>query len=60
MKKTSQVIEASCLGLLSYLQTIEEESNGDLSAFRGEVKKDIAEKETIDWLVPPMLQPRQS
>ena len=53
------MIEAACLGVLSYLQQIEERTDGDLERFKQAVQQDIASRECIDWLVPPMLQPRQ-
>ena len=54
------MIESACLGLLSYLQQIEERcGDGGEGSFKAAVVSDIEEKECIDWLVPPMLQPRR-
>ena len=55
VEECAGVIEVACQGVLRYLQQIEERTDGNLEHF----KQDIASRECIDWLVPPMLQPRQ-
>eukprot|EP00210_Caulerpa_lentillifera_P006713 g6415.t1 len=59
VEEAAKTIEAACLGLLTYLQGIEKRANGDGKVFKKLVEEDILNMNCIDWLVPPMLQPKQ-
>lgn len=58
VKKAANLIESSCIGLMEYLQGLQEHANDDPKIFRALLIKDIKTMSGIDWLVPPMLQKR--
>lgn len=59
MQEAASLIQSSCLGLVQYLQQIQEESGESPTDFRKAFRQRVSLMEDIDWLVPPMLQSRK-
>ena len=58
IRVTATVIAEACNGLLEFLQRVRGPDNGGSKRppFRVQLREAVQQLDTIDWLVPPMLQ----
>ena len=58
MRATLRDITAACEGLVGFLEKLQRGSGSGDGGLRSRLRAAVQDMESVDWLVPPMLQRR--